>query len=48
MQRQNSNQLIAKDYELLETGASEPSLCGIEPDLIEPRTLHKGPLSELG
>jgi len=48
MVRQNSNQLIAKAYELLETGASAPMLTEIEPDLIEPRTLHKGPLSELG
>ena len=48
MVRQNSNQLIAKAYELLESGASAPMLTEIEPDLIEPRTLHKGPLSDLG
>lgn len=48
MVRQNSNQLVAKAYELLETGASARMLTEIEPDLIEPRTLHKGPLSELG
>ncbi len=48
MVRQNSNQLIAKAYELLDTGASAQLLTEVEPDLIEPRTLHKGPLSELG
>jgi len=48
MVRQNSNQLIAKAYELLDLGPAAPLMTQIEPDLIEPRTLHKGPLSELG
>jgi len=48
MVRQNSNQLIARAYELLDLGAAAPSMSQIEPDLIEPRTLHKGPLSDLG
>ena len=48
MVRQNSNQLIATAYELLESGATAPLVTEIEPDLIEPRTLHKGPLSDLG
>jgi len=48
MVRQNSNMLITKAYEVLESGVSYPLLIEVEPDLIEPRTLHKGPMSELG
>ena len=32
----------------LETCGRAPLLIEIEPDLIEPRTLHKGPLTNLG
>jgi LacI family fructose operon transcriptional repressor len=48
MVRQNSSLMIAKAYELLESGASAPVLIEVEPDLVEPRTIHKGPLSDLG
>ena len=48
MVRQNSNQLIAKAYELLETGARQAAVYEIEPELIEPRTIFKSPFSELG
>ena len=48
MVRQNSNQMIAKAYELLEAGSAAPLLTQIEPDLVEPRTIHAGPPSELG
>jgi LacI family transcriptional regulator, fructose operon transcriptional repressor len=48
MVRQNSSQLIAKAYELLEAGDKSEVLYKIEPDLIEPRTIFKSPFSELG
>ena len=48
MVRQNSHQLIAKAYELLDLGPAAPLMTRIDPDLIEQRTLHKGPLSDLG
>ena len=48
MVRQNSKQLIATAYELLESRTSDPVLIEIEPDLIAPRTIPVGPLSQLG
>ena len=48
MVRQNSNQLIATAYSLLEARTSDPVLIEIEPDLIAPRTIPVGPLSQLG
>ena len=48
MVRQNSNQLITTAYELLESRTSDPVLIEIEPDLIAPRTIPVGPLSQLG
>lgn len=48
MVRQNSNQLIAKAYDLLESGVTEASIHAVEPDLIAPRTIFKGPFSDLG
>ena len=48
MVRQNANQLIARAYELLGSGALAPLLTEIAPDLIEPRTLYKLTLGGLG
>lgn len=48
MVRQNSNQLIAKAYELLEAGTREPVMIEIEPDLVAPRTIHSGSMGDLG
>eukprot|EP01037_Dinobryon_pediforme_P011892 gene11892-11984_t len=48
MVRQNSNQLIAKAYELLDQGNLTPQLIEIEPDLIAPRTIHRNALNNLG
>ena len=48
MVRQNASQLIATAYHLLETGAAAATLTEIAPDLIDPRRLHKGPISALG
>lgn len=48
MVRQNSAQLIHQAYELLGKQSREPVLIEVEPDLIEPRTMHKAPPSEVG
>lgn len=48
MVRQNSNQLIAKAYELLEEGVQQPVVIEIPPDLVAPRTIHSSTLSDLG
>lgn len=48
MVRQNSNKLIATAFDLVDRGTVEPGLIEIEPELIPPRTIFKGPFSELG
>lgn len=48
MVRQNSDGLIAKAYELFEAKTTDPVLVKIEPELIPPRTIFKGPFAELG
>lgn len=48
MVRQNSDQLIAKAYEILESGATGPMMVEIEPELIAPRTIYRGWLGEIG
>jgi LacI family transcriptional regulator, fructose operon transcriptional repressor len=48
MVRQDSHQLIAKAFELVDAGSSSPMLIKVEPELIAPRTIYRGPLSELG
>jgi LacI family transcriptional regulator, fructose operon transcriptional repressor len=48
MVRQNSDQLIAKAYSLLENRITEASIHTVEPDLIAPRTIFKGPFGDLG
>jgi LacI family transcriptional regulator, fructose operon transcriptional repressor len=48
MVRQNSKLLIAKAYELLDSKASNSVVIEIEPELIEPRTISKQSLGEMG
>lgn len=48
MVRQNSDKLIAKAYELIEAGKTDPVLIEIKPDLIPPRTIYSGRFTELG
>jgi LacI family fructose operon transcriptional repressor len=48
MIRQNADKLIARGFELIEQEIMDPQLIEIEPDLIPPRTIYKGPFSELG
>lgn len=48
MVRQNSKELIRKAYALLDSGVTGPSLEMIAPDLVPPRTLPVGMLSEGG
>ncbi len=48
MVRQNASRLIARAYELIEAGTTEPVLVEISPDLIPPRTIYKEPFGELG
>jgi LacI family transcriptional regulator, fructose operon transcriptional repressor len=48
MVRQNSNQLIARAYGLLDSGATGPTVVEVEPELVEPRTIVKHSLGELG
>jgi len=48
MIRQNSDQLIATAFELIEQKRSDPVLIEIAPDLIPPRTIYEGPFSRLG
>ncbi len=48
MVRQNSDQLIAKGYELLDAGDGAPRLIEVQPELIAPRTFHSAAPSEIG
>jgi LacI family transcriptional regulator, fructose operon transcriptional repressor len=48
MVRQNSEKLIAKAYELFDSGVRDHVLVMVEPDLIAPRTIYKGRFAELG
>ena len=48
MVRQNSNQLIAKAYEMLDDRAHPHRFVEIEPELIAPRTIHRDMFSNLG
>ena len=48
MVRQNADKLIAKGFEVIESGATEPVLIEIEPELIPPRTIYRGRFGELG
>jgi LacI family transcriptional regulator, fructose operon transcriptional repressor len=48
MVRQNSDQLVAKAYELLESGVTDPIMVQIEPELVAPRTIHGSLLNETG
>lgn len=48
MIRQNSDGLVAKAFELFESQTTDPVLIEVEPELIPPRTIYKGPYGELG
>lgn len=48
MVRQNADGLVAKAFELYEARVTEPILIEIEPELVLPRTIFRGPYSELG
>ena len=48
MIRQNSAGLVAKAFELIETGARDPQMIEIEPELIAPRTIYSSPFSAFG
>jgi LacI family transcriptional regulator, fructose operon transcriptional repressor len=46
--RQDSNQLIAKAYDLLDSGETSAVVVQVEPELIEPRTLARQSYIDLG
>lgn len=48
MVRQNSAAMVARALELIEADVREPILVTIEPELIAPRAVSTGPLSDLG
>jgi hypothetical protein len=48
MVRQDSHRLIAAAFDLLESKTTDPIIISIEPELVEPRTQYRGPISELG
>jgi len=48
MIRQNADRLIARGFEFIEQEITGAQLIEIEPELVPPRTIYKGPFSELG
>ncbi|CAB3808685.1 HTH-type transcriptional repressor PurR [Paraburkholderia ultramafica] len=48
MMRQNSNELIASAFKLVDAGTQDSILIQVEPELIPPRTTYGEPFSELG
>lgn len=48
MVRQNSNRLIEQAYALIDAGTDGPMRIEVEPELIPPRTIYKGPFGEVG
>lgn len=48
MVRQNSNELISTAFRLIDSGATDPVMIEIEPELIPPRTTYSGPFGGLG
>lgn len=48
MVRQNADGLIARAFGLLDSDQRAPVVIEVEPELIAPRTIYKGPFSELG
>lgn len=48
MVRQNSHRLIEEAWRLLESGATDPVLIEVPPELIPPRTIYKGLFGETG
>jgi LacI family transcriptional regulator, fructose operon transcriptional repressor len=48
MVRQNSNELIAAAFRLADAQTEEPVLVEVQPELIAPRTIYRGPFGEVG
>ena len=48
MVRQNAAELIARAFEIIETGTRDAQLIEIEPELIAPRTIYSSPFSGFG
>jgi LacI family fructose operon transcriptional repressor len=48
MIRQNSNELMATAFRMVDAGTQDAVLVQVEPELIPPRTIYTGPLSEQG
>ncbi|MGL4309396.1 MAG: hypothetical protein ACRCSU_02830, partial [Paracoccaceae bacterium] len=48
MVRQNSAELIARAFELIENEVRDATLIEIEPELIAPRTIYSSPFSAFG
>ncbi|MEE9322014.1 MAG: LacI family DNA-binding transcriptional regulator [Granulosicoccus sp.] len=48
MVRQNSDEMIARAYELIERKVTDPLVIEVQAELIPPRTIHKGRYRELG
>jgi len=48
MVRQNSAEMVARAFELIDSGVDRPDLIEIEPDLIAPRSIYDRPLSDVG
>lgn len=48
MVRQNADGLIARAFAMLDAGEEAAVVIEVAPDLVAPRTIYKGPFSELG
>jgi LacI family fructose operon transcriptional repressor len=48
MVRQNAHRLIERAWALLDEGRTDPVVAEVEPELIPPRTIYKGPFGEIG
>jgi LacI family fructose operon transcriptional repressor len=48
MVRQNAHRLIERAWALADEGCTDPVVAEVEPELIPPRTIYKGPFGEIG
>lgn len=48
MVRQNAHRLIESAWSLMDEGRTDPVVTEVEPELIPPRTIYKGPFGEVG
>jgi LacI family fructose operon transcriptional repressor len=48
MVRQNAHRLIERAWAMVEEGCTDAVMVEVEPELIPPRTIYKGPFGELG